>query len=336
MSRRPASTSRTTPKVQPGRDLQVEAHLTRCGFTWNFHAGVALTEFDAELSLRNQARLHKPIESDTVNRYQTALENGDVFPGIVAAETPASRGLLIADGNHRYEAHRQAGKTVMDAYVIVGASVSAITMLTFEANVTHGLPTRVEDRIPQGLYLIENGITTDEAARRLGVKPSVLRTALQLQQANRRAEDSGVNLVRFDRLPQGARGRLSQIMTDEGFLAMVELAMDANLSSEQIQDAVRNINALRSSAKQVQYVRTLRGTYADALQTGGATTDRPVRGRQFRSGRQALSMTLGQLTALPTPGAITERMTPEERPEWVARTEAGIAQLQAILEELQK
>jgi ParB-like chromosome segregation protein Spo0J len=310
--------------------------LTDRGFTWEFRTGIPLEEFDEERSLHNQARVGKPLDRGTVDRYVAALGNGDVFPAILTAETSQTAPLLIADGNHRFQAHKTAGAKELDAYVILGAQPSAITMLTFEANTRHGLPTNETDRLHQALYLLDNNVSAEEAARRLGLKVHTLRAAANLANVDRRADEAGLLRTRWDKLPAAVKNRLGQISTDEGFAAMAKLTLDAGLRTEDVSAAVGQLNALRSSAKQVQYVTALRNTYAEDLQTGGVKQDTKTIGRQTRSPKTAYGMTLGQLAVLPAPSSITQFMTDADRPEWLRRTEEAIARLTEIRDALKQ
>ncbi len=319
----------------PSRSVQTEKLLTDRGFSWEYRIDVPLNQFDVEKSLRNQARIGQPLNKHTVERYVVALGNGDEFPAIVAAEPSVKKaGLLVVDGNHRYEAHQQMKRATIDAYIIKGASPAAITTLTFEANTHHGLPTDEKDRIHQALYLIDNGLSAEDAARRLGIKPSKLRQEASLAAADRRAVDAGLNRPKWDRLPASVRLRMNQLSTDEGFAALGKLVLDANLKTEDVAKAVSDMAQLRSSRKQVDYVQTLRLTFAQDLQTGGRPKG-PI-GRQPRSGRLVYGMALGQLKSLPSATDIVTMMTDDDKPEWLARTDAAIKTLTEIREALKK
>jgi hypothetical protein len=303
------------------------------GYTWEFRTGVPLKAFNAEVSLGNQARVGKPLDPSTVDRYVTALSNGDVFPAILAAETPSVNGLLVVDGNHRFAAFQGGERKSIDAYVITGASPAAITLETFEANTRHGLPTSETDRIHQAMYMVDSGLSAEESARRLALKVNVLRSHLALKAAAARATESGITVQQWDRLATAVKTRLNQISTDEGFLEAVRLTIDAGLTGPEVSDMARNLSSLRSSKKQTDYVRALRHTMSERLQTGGKL-ERPAVGRQVRSGRTAFGMVLGQIGALPGPVSIVSNMVDTEKHEWARRTEVAIDQLQAVLDEL--
>lgn len=316
----------------PSRNPQTEQHLTDRGFTWGFMA-VKLGEVDEDRSLHNQARIGKPVESGTVDRYVTAMSQGSVFPAIILAETPGtSRRYQVVDGNHRFQAAKQRDEDYIDAYVITGAAPAAITLLTFEANTRHGLPSSTEDQIHQGLWMMDNGISAEEAARRLGgVKAATLRTAAKEAENDQRAEQYGINRARWDRLPRAIRGRLGQLTSDDAFGPMAQLTIDAGLGAADVTKAVTELNKLRTHASQQEYIKALRLGCAASLQAGGTNLGgTPGPGQRNRSGRTALAMSLGQIANLPPTEVMVERMTDDEKPEWRERVRAAIERLQAV------
>lgn len=315
------------------RNPQIEQHLTDRQFNWTFQM-LPLEALDEDRSLKNQARIGKPIDQNTVARYATAMDNGDVFPAIIAAEVPGANGLMIVDGNHRYQALKSIDPTAHIAtYVIVGAPIAAITVMTFEANTRHGLPTNEADRLHQGLWLMDNGLTAEEAARRLGVKAPTLRALANEQENNRRADEAGIPRQRWEKLPRAIRQRLGSVTTDEGFAAMTKLVLDANLGNQAVAETVTQVNQLRSSKKQTEFVGALRDTYARDLQTGGLKAQVPGKGR---SPRTHLGMCLGQIGTLRSAEAIAEHMAEDERPEWIRRIDQGIDTLVAIRDAMKK
>lgn len=322
-----------TKTEEPGRSPQVEKYLKDKGFDFEFREGIPLEEFDQEASLRNQARMRQPLDEATVKRYVDALDNGDIFPGIIAAMPSPKLGLLIADGNHRFEAHKRAGREGIDTYLILGARPQAITMLTFEANTKHGLPTSEADRIEQALWLMENNFTAEEAARQLGVSVNKVRAANSLAAVNRRANAARLNVAKWDRLPDAVKKRLFQVSTDEGFKALAELVIDANLRHEDVSRLVNELNGLRSSTKQVEYVQAQRLVFAHDVQTSGARDSLPP-GRGIRTPRQIFGMALGQIGALPDPDQIVERIQDTEKQEFITRIDDAMGRLERIRDAL--
>jgi hypothetical protein len=310
-------------RLEPGQRPDIESRLTELGFPWEYCPGEPLTAFNAEKSLRNQARLGNPLRADVVDRYKAALANGAKFPAIIAAAQPKG-GHLIVDGNHRYAAH--SGRRGIDTYLIIDGDPQGVTMLTFESNTTHGLATSDEERLHQALWMVDNGMPMEEAARRVGLRPATVRSANTMHQAAMRADAAGIDRREWDRLPVATRQRLAAVGTDEGFASMVKLATAAKLSTPEVSEHVKAMSDLRSSSKQQEYVEAVREVYANRLQRGGGPNPKGQRGLNPKA---MLAMGLGQIMSLQF-AAVAERLTEDERAETRKKVAAARARLQEL------
>lgn len=327
----PSATTTTRRVAEAARDPKIEKLLKDNGFTGvQLSLGVNLAAFDEEASLKNQARMGHPIDEKTVTRYVTAMENGDEFPPLIAWEPRDGAKLIIVDGNHRFQARKRVGLDTAPVYIIVGARSQAVTILSFIVNKDHGLATTEEDRLHQALYMIDNGVSVADAARRLTLNPTKLGNAAKLARADTRAAlVQGMNIRRWERLSVSARTRLNAIALDEVFAAMAKLTLDAGLPMEDVNRAVTELGGRRNFKDQMRYVEDLRASLAEQIQTGGSL-DAPGVGRQFRSPRTLFLAGLGQVRANP-PAAIIERMTPEDLTGLRPKVEEGIENLNAML-----
>lgn len=299
-----------TRRLDPSQRMEIERLLDERGFEWEFVKGMSLDEFNVDKSLKNQARLGNPLKPTVVERYKSAMAAGSDFPAVVAA-TQAQGGHLMVDGNHRYHAHQ--GKRGIDTYLIIDGDPQAITLLTFELNTTHGEATSEEERIHQGLWMIDNGMTAEEAARRLSVRPSALRSANSAHQAELRAQMVGIETKEWERLPSATRARLNSISTDEGFAGLTKVAVQAKLSTPEVSEAVRNMTDLRSSQKQAEYVEAVRETYSDRLQRAGMGNG-DKRGRRGMGPRQRINLALTQWLSMPEEAIASVKLyTPDEK-----------------------
>jgi hypothetical protein len=312
-----------TRRLEPGQRPDIEHRLTELGFTWEYHPGLPLDEFNSEKSLRNQARLGNPLKPDVVDRYRAALANGAKFPAVVAATQP-SGGHLIVDGNHRYAACSQ--RKGIDTYLIIDGDPQGITMLTFESNTTHGLATSEEERLHQALWMVDNGMSMEEAARRVGLRSSTVRSANTMHQAAMRADAAGIDRREWDRLSVAHRQRLSAISTDEGFAGLTKMAIAAKLSTAEVNEHVKTMGELRSSNKQHEYTEALRDMYATRLQRGGSPAPKGQRGINPKA---MLAMGLGQIMNLPM-AAVAERLTDTEREDIRKKVRAARERLQEL------
>jgi hypothetical protein len=310
-------------KAASNKRPDIEKMLAERNIEFEFIEGLSTSRFNREESLKNQARLGMTLNKETVERYVQAIDNGDQFPPVIAHEVKGK--LVILDGNHRLNAHIQATAPI-DAYICSGSG-QALTMLTFEANAKHGLPSSEEDRLHHGLFLIDSGMRIGEAAKRLGVKENKLRTAVNQQLANRRAHEVGIPRPAWDALPVSIRSRLGNINTDEGFKAMAMLALDARLSADDINKYVPIINETRAAGRQVAMVESLRDNLkaqiAEAAFKGG-------QGKRAGSTHARLAMAVGQLVGLPEPSVIASQVPETMRPDVIRRLDEAADRIAAI------
>jgi transposase-like protein len=316
-------------KQAVNRDAEVERYLDRLGVTYELRTNLSPKQFDLEESLRNQARVRGVLVEETVKRYTEAAHQGDIFPPVVAWENEKKK-LIILDGNHRLMAHLEAGR-VLDAYV-VGSDTPPMTrvLITFKANVKHGLPSSDEDRLHHALFIHDTGVTLSDAAREFGVPVAVLRKAAGQAKADRRADEAGVLRTHWDAISAAARGRLDTITTDEGFKAAAELVAEAGLGIEDVMDLVRTLNQSRSGSRQTAQIAAQRKLLGERIQEV-ATSGRNRRGRRGRrQGPQArLGLALGHVNALPQPQLFSD-IPKDVRKDLVKRIDEASGRLQAV------
>lgn len=221
-------------------DPQIEAWLRSHGVGEFELQELPLFFINGTRSLQNQARF-APLDENVVARYAEAMSNGDVFPPIVAVADGKSGGMLIVDGNHRFAASEMAQKEKIWGYVTKDLSEQLTSVLTFDANTKHGLPTSPEERKQQAIFLVDTAeVTAVAAAKMLNVPLQSLRDELTKVRAERRLAALGVE--RWESMPRGTRARLDAIRDDEVFKAAAKLAVEARLSHEAINEMVVDIN----------------------------------------------------------------------------------------------
>lgn len=314
-----------TRRLDPHQRKEIEDRLTELGFTWEYRPDEPLDAINVEKSRRNQARLGNPVKPATLERYKAAMSNGAKFPAVVAA-TQQLGGHLLVDGNHRDQAYRETRHKSIPMYLIIDGDPQGITILTFELNTTHGDATTDEERIHQGLWMVDNGMAIEEAARRLGLKATSLRAANTQHQADARADMVGLDRREWEHLNQGVRTRLYSISTDEGFAELGKLTIQAKLTLAEVGEHVKSLGDLRSSSKQVEYVKALRDMYADRLQRGGGPAKS---GRAATTPRALMMMAIGQVNNLPTAGITTLRLAEHEREEILKKVRSAREKLES-------
>jgi uncharacterized ParB-like nuclease family protein len=106
------------------------------------------------------------IDPGTVASYADDLRNGAAFPAIEVYQDGDSR-YHLADGFHRVEAARQAGRETIMAVVKPGTSRDA-TLAACAANATHGLRRTNEDKRRAILAMLRDPEWTTWSDRAIG------------------------------------------------------------------------------------------------------------------------------------------------------------------------
>ena len=78
------------------------------------------------------------VAEETIEQYCMAMEQGAVFPPVVAHRVPDGR-LILTDGWHRTTAHKQLGRATIEAVIHEGTEKEAYDYARFTANRTNGL-----------------------------------------------------------------------------------------------------------------------------------------------------------------------------------------------------
>lgn len=295
-----------TPSVVGG-DARIEDYLDKKGVSWEFKAKLDPDDFDAEKSLKNQARF-QPVDEKRVDTYAEAMRRGDQFPPVLAHGKQGK--LIIADGNHRLQAAIKARRP-LDAYVISG-DPQTLVLITFEANARHGLPSSEDERTQHALYLMDNGASVKSAAAALAIPEKLVNAASIRRNTDQRFLENNISPLVIEKMTEPVKRRLAQISTDEGFIAAVELANRVSMSSNEAFGFVTEINERRSSAKQVAFIKEREADLSDRIgATGGGVLNRKPMGPKAR-----LNMAMGNILNLPDDlDALTSAYVGPERDE---------------------
>lgn len=89
-----------------------------------------------EITLDGDLQIRQHINDEAVNEYTEVLREGGKLPPVTVFSNGSSN--LLADGWHRYFAHKKAGLALIDANVIQGGKREAIKYAA-GANDTHGV-----------------------------------------------------------------------------------------------------------------------------------------------------------------------------------------------------
>lgn len=320
------------------RRPDIEAYLDSKGVKWIYHEHVKFDDIDMERSLRNQARIHKKLDEEVVDRYLEAMSRGDVFPPLIGARAGRSDSKLVnVDGNHRAASSKKKGDAFYPYgyYEIVDADPQIIVLMTFEANTKHGLPTSEEERVHQAIWLIDNGANQKQAAAAVNVPERAIKKLWNKVVADRRADEVGILRSHWDHLSQSIRQRLVTVATDEGFRALTELTFRAKLDWDEVNRLVNELNASRSGTKQAAMVENWVNVYADRIQAnlGGVGTSNSRKGA---TPKQRYQLALGSVLALPDdPSSLTNMFAAGERAEAARKAREAAKKFTAMAKALE-
>lgn len=228
---------------------------------------IDLDDIDADASTRNQARL-LPVHQETIEIYRAAMDQGDKFPPIVVNAT--KKPYVILDGNHRLFAAKMAGFLSMDAFLVKQATKAQMELFTYEANARHGLPTTLEERVRQGIYLVSLGNQAVVVAKALSIPERRLWEALGASRTETRLTKLGFDGI--DRLSFHTKRRLGAIRSDNVLMPIAEVVFKAEIGSNELNDIIVQINKMATEAEQLAYASELRTKYEPVMQStaGGA------------------------------------------------------------------
>jgi hypothetical protein len=265
----------------------------------------------------------------------TALANGETLPAIVSAKasSKANARQITVDGNHRLMAHIRKNRLKIAVYEIRGASQAAVISATMEANTRHGMALSEPDRFHHAMWYLDNGMDLKEVARRTGLSASSIRRAGKLAEATKRADEVGILRTTWESLNPYVRERLASVATDDAFAPLAMLALDADLTTSEVNRLATAVNGIRSAAAQVKFIERARTTeFAEAISEKGLRKA-PKRGGQ-RTPRQHINMVLGNIEVLPSPDAILSTITPEEALAMGERLDGAMSILEKISQAL--
>lgn len=334
-----ATRTRDNATTELGRDKRLEDWFKAKGIsTYDYRQGIPVAEFDVAESLDNQARISEPVDEATVKEYQANMEEGDVFPPVVAYPGPG--GLIIVDGNHRLVAAQRAGKT-LPVYVLTGVKPVTLTIMTFEANspAFHGKPVSHDDRIRHAVWMVRNKVPAALAARQLGLTAAEVSRAVALKNADRDADKvlkSEKLKARWSRLPATTRTRLGSLTDPDVMLAATELTVAAGLPADKVTALCTEVRGVRGERAKLAFLAGKRLELEPQIQAAagglvGAAPRRPP----ANSASGSLRATLDKVGRLPAPAAVVDDVARAERHDVAAdcrRAAARLVEVAAALE----
>lgn len=255
---------------------------------------VALADIDKESSLQNQARFLS-LHDDVVLTYAAAMEQGDVFPAIVLHKQKSGK-YVVLDGNHRVAAANLVGYEKTTAFVTTDIAPAQAELFIYAANARHGLPTTVEERTNQGIFLVARGNRPKEVAKALSIPENTLYRALASKRSTERLIRVG---VKTDKLTDTDIRRLGSITSNTVLLPASDLVIKAGLNRDEVNSFVTEINKGESEREQLKTIDAWKSRHAGRIRsTSGGKVTLPENAKRVQMlGRLARNI---QITSLRT------------------------------------
>lgn len=241
---------------------------------------IAFKDIDLEASARNQARF-LAIHPETVELYTAAMNDGAVFPRIVVYGSKPPYSAL--DGNHRIRSAIAVGFTAAEMIVVSSATQAQRELFTYEANAKHGLPTSLEERIAQGVYLVGLGNQAVDVASALGVPERKLWGAVAAKRSRQRLERLGAKIS--TRWGDDTFRRLASIRSDTVVVPFAKLITSAGLSNTEVSALIVQVNAFTTEGSQLAFIEQRAAQLAPIIRsTAGGAVNLPKEVTTLRLG----------------------------------------------------
>ncbi len=252
----------TASKLQPTSPGEEELRLlTESSIDYDVRE-IAFIDIDLETSKHNQARF-LALHEDVVINYAAAMEQGDVFPPIIVTGKPGK--YIVLDGNHRVAAAGLVGYMSTTAFIARNITKAQSDLLIFEANARHGLPTSIEERVAQGVYLVNLGNQPKVVAKALAVPERKLYTAIGDERTKSRLTKLGIDPAK---IPAGQLHRIGAVTLNTVLQPVAEMVVKSRLDTAETNELITAINAETSGeSAQLRVVESYRERYKSRAKT---------------------------------------------------------------------
>lgn len=151
-----------------------ENNCKELGVTWEIVENVKLTQIDIKKSLRNNARLHKPLDEDNLLSCGIDMENGKPIHIIALRKIPSEELMVIIGGNHRVNQLKEHNITTATAYV-VKCTNKEFDLLARRDNRINRLGQGKEEAIEHAIFMHEqHGMTIVELCKLFSLSTTIM------------------------------------------------------------------------------------------------------------------------------------------------------------------
>lgn len=273
-------------------DQAAENLFERLGVTWEYARGISIGLVDRDLSIQNQARLGVSLIADVVDEYALAMLEGAAFPALVAFPLPNGT-YVLAGGNHRLAAAREAKRPLVDLYILRVNDEAMRRLITTSLNTLVGVRPERAETLEQAIAWMERyGRTSKVAAAFYGIPDSTITAEMRSRSAKRRLQLAGVPASSIARTHLE---RLAQIQNDIVLRDVATFQSEVQLPEKDLKTLVREVREQRTESGQLAVVQQWRDRDDLKLRRAEVSKGRPspvvkARAELFRTLKSAQNL----------------------------------------------
>ena len=190
----------------------VEQNLRNLGIKFEVEAGIPLSAIDLEEGKRRQVRMASTLNSDTVLRYASKMEEDTAWNMVVLQKE--KKRYWPWSGNHRLSAFELAGVSeYLDAYVVELTDPVMIDLLPRLVNTWEAVEGMSKDEaILNARFMHEkHRISVAEAAKVFGIKPEAIYKSARAEESRKKLESFSIPTSKFAPTNLEALGRIENL-----------------------------------------------------------------------------------------------------------------------------
>ncbi|MFV9474669.1 hypothetical protein ACM5Q9_09645 [Advenella sp. RU8] len=204
----------------------------------------------SEVRIDGKTQSRVEMNNEVITEYANAVQEGAEFPPIHVFFDGAV--WWLADGFHRFHAHKQAGKDIIKAIVTQGTQRDAV-LYSVGANASHGLRRTNADKRKAVMTLLEDsewaGWSNREIARQCGVSDkfvAAVRDPITAKKQQKNRSDSALKgiEVRSDRIQEDEKVQSACAKTEN--LPAKETAPVVDEEKEKLKELLAQAQELNS------------------------------------------------------------------------------------------
>ncbi len=309
--------------------VSVEKWLQKHGVSYSALRALPLSVIDEKRSRQNQARA-TPIVQDSVDRFVKSLKEGAQLPPVVGYKS-GNRVVLI-DGNNRDAACRKfygPSGNIRTFIVHPDTTSETILAMTVDANSNHGVTPDLSWRVTQAVHLNACGYALEKACSFANVTSRQVTDYQRMVRAEQRAK--ALKIQGFSTLSSNSKLKLMAIPSDPVFMQACLVAVETEMTYEEVNAFVRETKAQSEEALQIQLI----GKVADERKMEKKAREALGKPKQMKSAKLGLITGLGKIQHADVGAIARQIITDEEREEIITRCYAASEHMFAIITALE-